>query len=448
MGRKMKKSIFKPLIEEGMTTLKIRYDWKQDKFRFEAMKEWEKDIDFSTYNSAFYMDGLLTDDIRYLNTAQVKELYGRYNLDEYLDTVTKKIREGKHFGMECYYYAKRDIRIICCKHSRKTGNNNRRDALYMDGIRRCEPEDDELEMITIGLNISRGMSFKLLAAGLPFGGSKTMVQMSPIEMDDMEAIGFIGYVFDKTRCATGADLNIPTALADVENEYFSMNFTSGPKSPLGESGRPTAYGVYKTLKKAVLFKEGTEILNGKSIVLMGLGAVGWYMGEHFLEEDVKLYVADIDNERVRKFIDSHPERDIEAVNAEEALYMDVDIICPCAVGNLINKDNVDSLKCSYIWGSANNQIQAAGQEEEILIAELLAKKNIMFQAEWWYNTGGVLCAGQEYLKGEHATYENLIKVIEDTLPNATWSNLNEAKRLGITPTENAYRVCREFIYEE
>ena len=74
------KSIFKPLIEEGLTTLKIRYDWKKDCFRFEVMKEWEADLDFSAYNKEFYADELLTDDIKYLNTAQVQALYDKYGL--------------------------------------------------------------------------------------------------------------------------------------------------------------------------------------------------------------------------------------------------------------------------------------------------------------------------------------------------------------------------------
>lgn len=440
------KSIFKPLIEEGLTTLRIRYDWKKDCFRFEAMKEWDAELDFSLYNKEFYMDELLTENIQYLNTSQVKALYDKHDTSDYLNEILELMREGRHFGMECYYNSKRNIRILCCQHSKKAGNNNRLDAIYLDGIRRCEPEDNEMDMIKIGLNVSRGMSFKLLAAGLPFGGSKTMVQMPPIELDDLEAIGFIGYVFDKTRCTTGADMKIPTELADIENKYFSMNFTCGPKAPLGESGKPTAYGVYKTLKKAVLFKEGQESLDGKSAVLMGLGAVGWYMGKHLMEEDVKLYIADPKPEKVKQFIDMYPGREVEAVSVEEALFMDVDIVCPCAVGNLIDRNNIDKLKCKYIWGSANNQIKASGQEEEIAIAELLAARGIMFQVEWWHNTGGVLCAGHEYMNGKSATYEKLIKFMDDNLPSTTWDNLVQADELGITPTENAYKICSEFIY--
>lgn len=440
------KSIFKPLIEEGLTTLKIRYSWKTDECKMEALKEWEYDQGFSGYNHEFYGEEILTDDVKYLNTKQVRKLYHKYEMGEYLEHILMLIKQGKHFGMECYYNAKLGIKIISHQHSRKMGLNNRRHAIFLDGIRRYDPEYDEMDMIKDGLNISRRMSFKLRAGNLDFGGSKTMVQMPPMDLTNLEEIGYIAYIFDKCRCMTGADMNVPTALADVMNEHFSMSFTSGPKSPLGETGKPTAYGVFETLKKAVLFKEGTEDLSGKKAVLMGLGAVGWYMGEHLLDSGVKLYIADISDNRMNEFIEKHPEYSIEKCNVEDAIFLDVDIVSPCAVGNLITRENIDNIKCKYIWGSANGQIKADTPEEEIEIAKLLEEKNIMFQTEWWHNTGGVICAAQEYLEGTAATYEKLIKYMDDNLPEATWNNLSQARKLGITPTENAYRVCTEYIY--
>lgn len=440
-------SIFTPLMREGLTSFKIRYDFKSDQLRLEAMKEWEADIDFSQYNKSFYSDDILTDNILYLNTYQVRDLFRKYGLLEYLNQIIDLVRAGKHFGIECYYDAKNDIKIMCHQHSRKIGNNNRSHALFLDGIRRCEPEEEELSIITDGLNLSRGMSFKNIAAGLDFGGSKTMVQCRPLDLNDKEVMGFIGFAFDKCKCFTGADLKVPTAIADVQKENgFSTNFVCGPKSILGETGKPTAYGVYKTLKKAVLFKEGTESLDGKSVVLMGLGSVGWSMGMHLLSEDVKLYVTDLNQNRIQEFIEANPGRDVQAVDAEDALYMDVDIISPCAIGNLIREDNVDKLKCKYIWGSANNQIQAGFIGKEIEIAELLAEKDILFQPEWWYNTGGVLCGAHEYLEGKNASYEKLIAGMDAVLPDKTWDNLTQAKEKGITPTENAYRLCSEIIY--
>ena len=46
----MKKSLFTPLREEGLTTMKIRYDFKTDKVKLYAAKEWDADHDFSKYN--------------------------------------------------------------------------------------------------------------------------------------------------------------------------------------------------------------------------------------------------------------------------------------------------------------------------------------------------------------------------------------------------------------
>ena len=62
------RSLCTPMKAEGLTTLKIRYDWKKDQFWMEAMKQWEQDLDFSKYNKEFYVESILTEDVVYLNT--------------------------------------------------------------------------------------------------------------------------------------------------------------------------------------------------------------------------------------------------------------------------------------------------------------------------------------------------------------------------------------------
>lgn len=442
------KSLCTPLKAEGYTTLKIRYDWKKDDFKMEIMKQWEQDLDFSKYNKEFYVESILTDDVIYLNTKQVRDLYKKYDLEDYLDEILDLIRQGRHFGIECYYNDKYNIRFMCHQHSRKLGLNNRLHATLAGGIRRHAVDEDEKEVIIDGLNLGRGMSFKNVAGNLDFGGCKTTVQMDELDLTNMEIMGFLGFAIDNCRTMTGPDMNFPTEMADVENENFSMNYTSGPNSPLGETGKPTAYGVYVTMKQAVKFKEGTDSLDGKSIALIGLGAVGWYLGEDLMKEDVKLYVADLNPATTQKFVDKYPGRGIEIVSVDEAMYLDVDILAPCAIGGIFYDDNIPQLKCKYIWGSANNQLRASSQEEEIRLAKLLADRDILFQTEWWHNTAGVICGAQEYLKGADARYEDLIKTIDDTMPKQTWDNLNKAKELGITPCECVYRTCQDVIYGE
>ena len=441
------KSLFTPLKEEGLTTLKIRHNYKDGSFKLYAAKDWEADFDFSKYNKEFYLDGIFTEDAVYLNTKQVRELYKKYNLEDYLDEILDLVRQGKHFGIDAYYLAKYDIRFMMHEHSRKLGVLNKSHSIMAGGIRRHFPEEEEKEVIIDGLNLGRGMSFKNIAGKLPFGGCKATVQMDELDINNMEIMGFLAYALDSTRDMTGPDMNFPTEMSDVMiREGFSMQYTGGPSAKTGETGKPTAYGVYLTMKQAVKFKEGTESLNGKSVALMGLGAVGWYMGEHLLSEDVKLYVADINPARAQEFVDKHPGRGVEVVSVDDVLYMDVDIVCPCAIGGILHDENIPKLKCKYIWGSANNQLRASSQEEEYRLAKLVAEHGVLFQSEWWHNTAGVICGAEEYLyDGDE---ESLKKKVEEILPANTWNNLNRAKELDVTPTEACYSLCEGLLYED
>ncbi|MEG0379225.1 MAG: Glu/Leu/Phe/Val dehydrogenase family protein, partial [Eubacterium sp.] len=372
--------------------------------------------------------------------------FKKHHLEDYLDEVLDLIRQGKHFGIDAFYYDKYDIRFMMHEHSRKRGVLNKSQAIMAGGIRRHFPEENELDVIIDGLNLGRGMSFKNIAGDLPFGGCKSTVQMSELDLNNMQVMGFIAFALDSTRDMTGPDMNFPTEMSDVMiREGYSMQFTGGPNAKTGETGKPTAYGVYLSLKQAVKFKECTECLDGKSVSLIGLGAVGWYMGEYLLQEDVKLYISDINPATAKAFVDQYPDRNIEVVSVADALYLEVDILCPCAIGGIISDENIPDLKCKYLWGSANNQLKATNQEEEYRLAKLLAARGVFFQSEWWHNTAGVICGAEEYLYD--GTPESLKKKIEAVLPKNTWENLNRAETLGITPTEACYQLCEKLLYE-
>lgn len=439
-------SLFTPLKKEGLTTLKIQYDWKTDLVKLYAGKEWEPDIDFTRYNKDFYVESILTENAVYLNTGEVRKLFAKYGLEDYLNEVIGLIRKGKHFGIEAYYYDKYNIRFMCNEHSRKLGLMNKRHATLAGGIRRHGFEDKELDVIIDGLNLGRAMSFKNIAAGIDFGGCKTTVHMEPLDLGNLEMLGFLAFAIDHCRTMTGPDMNFPTEMADIINGNFSMSYTSGPKSPLGETGKPTAYGAYLALKQAVKFRTGSESLDGMSIAVQGLGCVGWYMAGYLAEEKTKLYVTDVNEKRAEQFIAEHPGCDVTYVAPADILKLEADILCPCAIGGIITEENIPTLKFKYVFGPANNQLRASSQDEEIRLAKMLDERGILFQTEWWHNTAGVLCGAEEYLFGKDATYENLIKKVEAIVPTKTWDNLNKAKKLGVTPAECVYLTCQETIY--
>jgi leucine dehydrogenase len=323
---------------------------------------------------------------------------------------------------------------------------NKRHATMAGGIRRHPREEAEIDVVVDGLNLGRAMSFKNIAADLEFGGCKTTVQMDELDLDDLEALGFIAFALDRCRTMTGPDMNFPTAMSDVINKHFSAQFTNGPSSPLGESGKPTAYGTYLALKEAVRFTEGSDSLAGKSVAVMGLGAVGWYLADLLNTEGASLYVADVNTERVAKFISEHAHGHVVAVDVAEVLDLDAEILCPAAIGGIIDEGVISRLRYRYVFGPANNQLKATSQAEEERLARLLADRGILFQTEWWHNTAGVMCGAEEYINGANASYESLQKRIEQTIPVKTRANLEQARELGITPTENAYRTCADTIY--
>ena len=78
----MEKSLFIPLREEGLTTMRIRYDFKTDAVRLYAAKEWEPDHDFAGYNHTWWIDGIYTEDARFLNTKEVWALFEKYGQKE------------------------------------------------------------------------------------------------------------------------------------------------------------------------------------------------------------------------------------------------------------------------------------------------------------------------------------------------------------------------------
>ena len=94
----MEKSLFIPLREEGLTTMRIRYDFKTDAVRLYAAKEWEPDHDFAGYNHTWWIDGIYTEDARYLNTREVYALFEKYGQREYLDLSSCFFRFSSSFA--------------------------------------------------------------------------------------------------------------------------------------------------------------------------------------------------------------------------------------------------------------------------------------------------------------------------------------------------------------
>ena len=443
------RSIFEVLKKEDLTTLKLRYDFRTGIMNFMAAKEWEKDTDFSRFNKDFYVGSVMTADPRYYGTEQVREIFAKQDALDYLDQVADLLRQGKHYGLDCSYYDKHNIRFAGGLHSPRMGTSTLRAYVFGGGIRRHEPNEPELDVITDGLNLARAMSFKWVAIKLTVGGAKTVVQMDPVDLSNLEILGFLGYGISSMRCCTSADMGFPLEMNDaVVDHGFSAVFQGGTKARVGVSGPPTSYGTYLAMKEAVGQVYGTKSLEGLTVAVQGLGNVGAPLAEYVLEEGGSLIIADIDPARVKSFIDQHAAKNITAVGPEEVLRVKCDVLAPCSVGGVLSDETIPELDCRVVFGAANNQLKATNQETEIRLANKIADRGILFQEAWWHNGGGAWSGTYENDRGAEANLPELMALIGEVVPAQTRSNLAKAKELHITPTECMYRTVEAILYGE
>lgn len=442
----MKRSLYEPLIAEGLTSLRLRYDYRTDKEYIIAAKEWDPDIDWSQYNKTFYMESMLTENDVRLNNKETRAMFEKYGLTDYLNEVFELLRRGKFFGMDCFYSSYKDMRFTANIHSFVLGKNNKDHAIYTGGIRRHEKDEPEIEVIIDGLNLGRAESHKHVAAGLHYGGGKITVQADPVDLEDQKELGFLSYALDRVRFFTGPDMRYPVELADAMAP-FTCYITAGLKNnPIGPSGDPTAWGVTAAMKEAVKFKFGKDSLEGLKIAVMGLGAVGFPQAGYLIENGADLIVCDLDPKAIQQLKEKYPEANIEVVDANEILNVEADILCPCAIGGFLTEEVIDNLKVKMVFGAANNQLHATNIEEEIILAKRLAARDILYQECWVQNIGGVMSGAVMYRDGANADRQALMDRAYQVCGERTKINLQEAKELGITPTENAYRSVESKIY--
>jgi leucine dehydrogenase len=439
-------SVFNVLAEKGLTTLEVFYNRQEDKFLLRGMKEWEESVKWDKYTVDFTHEDILTDAYSSVGTKTLVSAFSNLGLEDYLRRIENLLKEGKHHGIEFYHNRRLNIRVMYCKGVNTPGIRNKRHAIRAGGIRRHEPDEPEIDVLMDGLNLARAMSYKNALAGIPYGGSKIVVQCAPVDLSDFETLGFLAYIIDRTRSFTGPDMGFEPAMADIIRERFTKAITGGAKSPLGPTGGVTAYGGYLAIKEACDFVYGSRSLNGRQIAIQGLGACGYPLAEYLLRGGAALIVSDIDMSKVDKLQRDWNTDVVRSVQPEDIYAVKADIFSPCAVGSIITEDMIGKFKFDIIMGLANNQLKATSQEGEIEIARQLARAGILFVVEWAYNVAGVLVGWEEYIFGEEASFAKIKPRVELICRDNLRKLLDEAKKVNKTPTELLYAKIEDAIY--
>ncbi len=246
--------------------------------------------------------------------------------------------------------------------------------------------NNEMEALTDVLRLSRGMTYKSSVAGLNLGGGKAVIiGDAKTQKNEILMRRFGKFVNSLSgKYITAEDVGVNTR--DMEYIKMETNFVSGLPVNMGGSGDPspvTAYGVYLAMKASAKEKWGNDSLEGKKIVVQGIGNVGDSLVKHLVKEGAKVSIYDINEDRM-KAVAKHSDTEI-ILDANTIFDLDMDIYAPCALGATLNTDSLQRLKCSIVCGAANNQLA-----DENVHGKMVIEKGILYAPDFVVNAGGII----------------------------------------------------------
>jgi leucine dehydrogenase len=237
------------------------------------------------------------------------------------------------------------------------------------------------EAIVDALRLSRGMTYKCAAAGLPLGGGKAVILTDGATADRGRLFRAHGRAVHRLggRFVTAEDVGTTPddrALVREETPHVAgLALGAGAPSPT------TARGVFRAIQASAKHRWGSDDLHGKTVSVQGCGHVGHYLARELRAAGARLVVTDIDRAKVRLVVE---ETGATAVEPEAIYGVEADIFAPCALGGIINDTTIPQLKVEIVAGAANNQLLEERHGDE------LEARGLTYAPDYVANAGGVV----------------------------------------------------------
>ncbi|KAL3341832.1 hypothetical protein AABB24_026048 [Solanum stoloniferum] len=261
----------------------------------------------------------------------------------------------------------------------------------MKGGIRYHPEVDPDEVNAL----AQLMTWKTAVADIPYGGAKGGIGCNPKDLSVSELERLTRVFTQKIHDLIGVNTDVPAP--DMGTNAQDLG---------GSLGREPATGrgvVYAT--EALLAEYGKHIKD-LTFAIQGFGNVGAWAGKLIHERGGKVVaVSDITGavknpngldipallshkEKTGKLIDF---AGADVMNSDELLTHECDVLIPCALGGVLNRENADNVKAKFI-------IEAANHPTDPDADEILSKKGVVILPDIYANAGGVTVSYFEWVQ--------------------------------------------------
>ncbi len=291
------------------------------------------------------------------------------------------------------------------------------------------------EAVLDAMKLSAAMTLKFATVKMAWGGGKTVVYLTR-ELDPQERHALLLRLGAHIKNLSGqyyAGPDIGTTSDDMDVLHtvaapyiFSRTPATGGS---GSSSVPTAYGVFAAIRATCRQVFGTGDLEGKRILIQGMGNVGSYLSHLLRSEGAYILFSEMNAETVKHFED---QEGYELVSAEALFDTDCDIFSPCAQGGILDASSISRLKCRGIAGAANNQLS-----DPALHAGMLKERGILYAPDFVVSLGGAM--GITLMEAERMPYEEVIAKVQMAIGEALEGIFRLAEKENCDTVEAAYR---------
>lgn len=336
------------------------------------------------------------------------------------------------------------------------------------GIRFSEEVNQDEVMALASL-----MTYKCAIVNVPFGGGKGGIKINPRAHSayELEKITrrYTAELVKKNFIGPGIDVPAPDygtgerEMAWIVDTYASLKpgeidaagcVTGKPITQGGVRGRKeaTGLGVFFGIREVCnmqdeMEKRGLTVgVEGKTVIVQGLGNVGYHSAKFFREHGSKV-IAIAEYEGAIFNADGLHEEEVfqhrkktgsilnfpgatNIAKSTEALELPCDILIPAALENVINAENAPRVQAKIIGEAANGPLTPEADE-------VFAAKGTLVVPDMYLNAGGVTVSYFEWLKNlSHVRYgrmekrftENLNTHILSQIEGLTGKTVSDAER--------------------
>jgi len=321
--------------------------------------------------------------------------------------------------------------------------------------------------------LSMWMSWKCSTVDLPYGGGKGGVIVNPKELSlrELELLsrGYVSKIYE----IIGQDKDIPAPDVNTDGQIMSWmldeysklmgqeslaTFTGKPLEKGGSQGRTEATGFGGVYVMEELLKQEGLAKENVTIAIQGFGNVGYYFAQAAFNLGCKIVA--ISDSKGGIYLESgiNPKvalaykeltgslKGFEASNTitnEELLLLDVSVLVPSALENVITKDNAMNIKAKYIIEMANGPVTP---EADLILAE----RNILFVPDILANAGGVTVSYFEWLQNRENRYwekTDVLEMLREKITKAFSDSYKTMKELDVDLRLATYSLAVQRVVE-